>query len=220
MNHAYTRKRALQIIIATAKDYKKQLENNNFIFLYKNRKTNSIEYFETIFLARHFQHLTGINYIDPITKISIRNSYDFYNKCITNNISETEIAFKKDGTSQLKLEALPNLINFLHFSKMTVAYSNNRPKLNVDRFAGTTNYCLGFKKDKKYYMPSSCLLEDIRHLGNNPSQILAVLQRHKDEPDSKYKNIRYVAKGVPLDKLSLSPELQALISLENYLQKK
>lgn len=217
MTHLYTPKEALRIIMKTAQNYHLLLENNNFIFLYKNRETNAIEFFEAIFLARHFQHLTGVDYINPNTETLIKNSVDFYRKCLKNNISEKEIRFRKDGTTQLKLEALPKLVQFLHFSKMTVTYNKTRPKLNIDRFAGTTNYCLGFTQDGKYYMPSSCLLEDIRTLGNQPSQILAVLQRPCHSPTPIYANIRYVAKGVPLNKLSLPPALSEIINLNAYI---
>ena len=39
----------------------------------------------------------------------------------------------------LKLEALPKLVQFLRFSKMTVLYNGIRHKLAIDRIAGTTN---------------------------------------------------------------------------------
>ena len=45
----HTAKEAVKIIIATAKDYNRLLENKNFIFIYRNRLNNQIEYFETVF---------------------------------------------------------------------------------------------------------------------------------------------------------------------------
>ncbi|XCP86218.1 hypothetical protein ABXS75_05270 [Roseburia hominis] len=118
-----------------------------------------------------------------------------------------------------KLEALPKLVQFLRFSKMTALYNGIKPKLAVDRVAGTTNYCLGFIKDGDYFVPSSCLLEDIRKLGDNPSQILAIMSKKANQSEPIYKEIRYVAKGVPLNKLNLSDELSNLISLEKYVEK-
>lgn len=142
------------------------------------------------------------------------NSVDFYNKCIKNILIENEIRFKADGTTPLKLQALPKLVNFLQFSKMTTLYNGVRPKLSMERIAGTTNYCMGFVKDKGYYVPNSCLLEDIRNLGEKPSQILAIFSKHTDEKCGPYKDVRYVAKGVPLDKICMPQELREKIVLE------
>ena len=218
MKHTYTKKEALRIIIATAKEYAKMLEGLNYLFIYRNRCSNKIEYFEAVFLPRNYQHLTGVDFLDAEGNLQ-KNSVFFYHKCLDNTLAEDEIQFKENGTTPLKLEALPKLVQFLRFSKMTALYNGIRPKLAVDRVAGTTNYCLGFIKDGDYFVPSSCLLEDIRKLGNNPSQILAIMSKRANRSESIYKEIRYVAKGVPLDKLKLSEELRNLISLENYVEK-
>lgn len=134
-------------------------------------------------------------------------------------LTEAEIRFKEDGTTPLKLEALPKLVQFLRFSKMTVVYNGMRPKLTVDRIVGTVTYCLGFIKDGNYYVPSSCLLEDVRRMGDNPSQILAIFSKKAVREERIYKEIRFVAKGVPLDKLTLTDDLNFLISLEKYNKK-
>ncbi len=218
MKHTYTKKEALQIIIATAKEYAKTLEGLNYLFIYRNRCSNEIEYFEAVFLPRNYQHLTGIEFLGAEGNLQ-KNAVFFYHKCLSNTLTEEEIRFKKDGTSPLKLEALPKLVQFLRFSKMTALYNGIRPKLAVDRVTGTTNYCLGFVKEGGYFVPSSCLLEDIRKLGDNPSQILAVMSKKANQSETIYKEIRYVAKGVPLNKLKFSDKLSRLISLEKYVEK-
>lgn len=167
------------------------LEGLNYLFIYRNRVSNEIEYFEAVFLPRNFQHLTGVEFLDMEGNLQ-KNSVFFYHKCLDNTLTEDEFRFKEDDTTPLKLEALPKLIQFLRFSKMTALYNGIRAKLAVDRVAGTINYCLGFIKDGDYFVPSSC---------------------------SIYKEIRYVAKGVPLNKLKMSDELNNLISLEKYIEK-
>ena len=117
------------------------------------------------------------------------------------------------------MKALPLIVNFLKSSKMTAVYSPIRPRLSVERLAGTTNFCLGFTKDKDYYVPSSCLLEDIRDLSNNTLQILAIFSKPTSKLSPIYKDVRYVAKGVKLKQLSLPDNLSHLISLENYTEK-
>ena len=103
---------------------------------------------------------------------------------------------------------------------MTAIYNGFRPKLAIDRIAGTTNFCLGFTLDKcGYYVPSSALLEDIRDVTSHAYQILAILSKPASKKMPVYKDIRYVAKGASLDKLPFSASLEALISLENYKDK-
>lgn len=218
MDHTYTKKEALRIIIATAKEYAKMLEGLNYLFIYRNRCDNDIEYFETVFLPRNYQHLTGIEFLDGAGNLR-KNSVFFYGKCLDNALTEDEIRFKEDGTTPLKLEALPKLVQFLRFSKMTALYNGIKPKLAVERVAGTINYCLGFIKEGAYFVPSSCLLEDVRNLGDNPSQILAIMSKKADKSEPVYKEIRYVAKGVRLNKLKMPDQLGNLISLEQYVEK-
>lgn len=212
MKHTYTKKEALRIVIATAKEYQRKLEGFNYLFIYRDRKSNNVDFFETVFLPRNFLHLTGIEYVDSEGRLQ-NKAIDFYNKCTKNLLTEDEIKFKADGTTPLKLQALPKLVNFLQFSKMTTLYNGVRPKLSMERIAGTTNYCMGFIKDQDYFVPNSCLLEDIRNLGENPSQILAIFSKLAKNKSEIYKNICYVAKGVPLEKIQMPKELQEKIIL-------
>jgi hypothetical protein len=214
MKHTYTKKEALKIVIATAKEYHRILEGINYLFIYRNRKNNCVEFFESVFLPRNFLHLTGLEYVNSEGKVQ-NNAIDFYNKCIKNILVEEEIRFKADGTTSLKLQALPKLVNFLQFSKITTLYNGVRPKLSMERIAGTTNYCMGFVKDNEYYVPNSCLLEDIRNLGENPSQILAIFSKSANDKGGVYKNICYVAKGVPIEKIQMPKKLREKIILEN-----
>lgn len=212
MNLNQQHKEAIRVITSCAKDYDRILKGYNYIFIYKNRSTNTIEYFESVFLAHNFQHLTGIEFIDTHGNI-LHNPNYFYKKCISNSLKESEIRFKSDGTTVLKLKALPLIINFLKFSKMTAMYNSTKPKLSIDRLAGTTNFCLGFTRDKKYYVPSSCLLEDIRNLSTINHQILAILSKPANKLTPKYKNARYVAKGINLHTLMLPPDLSSIIDI-------
>ena len=95
----HTAKDAVKIIIATAKDYNRLLENKNFIFIYRNRLNNQIEYFETVFLPRHFQHLCGVDYINSDNGKVIHNSTDFYKRALNNELSHKEIKLREDGTT-------------------------------------------------------------------------------------------------------------------------
>lgn len=165
-------------------------------------------------------HLTGLHYTEKYRaelhlKEKELGARNFYDECLTKTIREDNLQEKSDGTTSLKLDALPQLINFLRMANMTVTYSGGRPYLACDRFAGTTKSALGFTRESNgFFGPSSCLKEDIRNLGENPSRILAIFT--KDVSESVYKTIKYVAKKVPLDKLNLPSALQEKISLSEY----
>lgn len=61
------------------------------------------------------------------------------------------------------------------------------------------------------------VLEDIRDLSEKPSQVLAVMSKKSDDP--VYKDIRYVAKGLPLDKLEVPEDLAGIIDRSGFRKK-
>ena len=209
----FTKKEAVRIVTSAAKDYQEILSGMNYLFIYRERSNNSVRFFETVFLPRNFQHLTGLELLDGDGSI-VKKPLLFYERCLNRKLSEDDIAFRSDGTTRFKLEALPRIVNFISSSKMTGLYNGIRPLLAVDRLAGTTNFCLGFTQDGDYYVPSSCLLEDIRKLAEKPSQVLTVMSKKSDE--AIYKNIRYVAKGLPFDRIKLQSELEEIIDRSGY----
>ena len=223
MRKHYSMKEAAGISIRCASDYKNFLENKNYIFIYLDRQKNKIDFFEAIFLPRHFMHLTGLSYKEKYKKQlglkpTEQGAGNFYNECLNKTIQEENIQEKPDGTTSLKLEALPQLINFLRIANMTVTYNGSRPYLICDRFAGTTKCALGFIKESTgYFAPTSCLNEDIRNLGDSPSRILAIFTKNTSE--KIYTSIKYVAKKVPLNKLNFPEKLKNKISLEEYRSK-
>ena len=150
----FTKPDAIKVVCNASKIYHKKLANKNFLVLYKNRSNNAVESFEALFLPRNFLHLTGLTYINP------KNSSDFYRKCLSNNLSEDDFTFKEDGTTDLKLKALPQIVNFFQMSKMTTLYSNTQPRLYTERLAGNVTACVGFIVDDNngYYVPNTCLL--------------------------------------------------------------
>ncbi len=209
---AYSKKDAIRIVVKAAEDYSNNLVNKNFLIIYRNIKTNKIDFFETAFLPRDFQHLTGLEFFDEEGKL-LKKSVDFYNKCKNHQLAEKEIEFKEDGTTPFKLDALPKVMIFYKGSNMTATVDVYRPLLNVDRVAGNVTYCLGFIKDGKYYYPGSCLLEDIRNLGKKPSQILAILSKSIGKEDAVYEDVVYKAKGVNLENVVMPKTLKNLIRI-------
>ena len=144
------------------------------MIIYREKRDNMIRYIEVVFYKRNYQHLTGLELIDQRGNVLRNQSLNFYRKCIENKLGLEEFCFKKDGTTQLKLAALPVLMDITKITKITGDYNNVRPYLFVDRVIGGVNFCLGLSKENNVYVPSSALLEDIKKLTDAPSQVLAI----------------------------------------------
>lgn len=143
----------------------------------------------------------------------LKQSVHFYNKYLNHSLLEQEIRYKSDGTTVLKLQALPKVVNFFKSSRMTTTFDTYQPQLHVDRLVGNISYCLGFVKESGYYVPTSCLLGDIRDFSKYTSQILAVLSKPSHKSNTIYNELKYTAKGLDLKRLSLPKRLSNLIEL-------
>lgn len=107
--------------------------------MYRDYDTKSLMYIEPVFLSRNFQHLTGINLLNEDGTIMNGCSEYFYEKCINKKLGNNEIGFKKDGTSQLKLEALPAITKFTSITKIIGDSNGKQPYLYIDKIVGGVN---------------------------------------------------------------------------------
>lgn len=112
-----------------------------------------------------------LNNINKNGNVLRNQSVNFYRKCVENKLSIDEFQFKRDGTTQLKLEALPTLLDITKITKITGNYNKSRPYLFAEKLIGGVNFCLGLSQEDKVYVPSSALLEDIKKLTDAPSQV-------------------------------------------------
>ena len=213
----FTKEDARRRVLNCAKQYQQRLLNKKLIIIYREKRDNVIRYIEVVFHERNYQHLTGLELIDKNGDVLRNQSMNFYRKCIENKLSVDELRFKPDGTTQLKLEALPVLMDITKITKITGDYNNVRPYLFVDKVIGGVNFCLGLSRDDNVYVPSSALLEDIKRLTEAPSQVLAILE--KDVDADIYSIIKHVAKGLNLSNITLPQEINAMIDLKNYTYK-
>lgn len=217
--NTYTIEDARRIVMNCAKQYDKNLKDKKYIILYKNRQMNKIQHIEVQFEDINYQHLTGIEMIDSFGTIQKNVSSLFYSKCIRNTLRKDEICFKTDGTTHLKLQALPVIMSIQKVTKIAGDYDGNRTYLVADKLIGNVNFCLGLKEiTDNCYVPASALLEDIKKLTVNQSQVIAILS--KEIADKIYENVRYAAKGVNLDKINIPINIMEKISLKNYSPKK
>lgn len=124
---------------------------------------------------------------------------------------------KKDGTTPLKLAALPAVMNLTKITKISGDYNNLRPYLFVDKVVGGVNFCLGLTKSDNFYVPSSALLENIKNLTDAPSQVLAIFQ--KDSSEDIYSIIKHTSKGINLNTIIFPDNIRNQIDLKKYIYK-
>lgn len=221
---AFTKREAVAIAIREGKEYKKKLAGTSILVIYRDAEDNKIKTLEIEFQPDHYQHLTGLllTTTDAATEQRVPRAHtamEFYRRCVGKPyITESEIMFKDVRFTWLKLEALPYITQITRITRMTGEYSRRRPSLEADYILGGTNVCVGISKyeDRDTYFPRSCLKEDIRDLASRTSQVLAIFQKPLPDDGKPYEHIRYVAKGVPLDRLSFPEEIADRISLVEY----
>lgn len=128
------------------------------IIIYRERIDNTIRFIEVVFYERNYQHLMGLELIDKDGILLRNQASNFYGKCIENKLGLEGFQFKKDGTTHLKLAALPVLMDITNITKIAGDYNNIRPYLLVDKVMGDVNFCLGLSKEDDVYVPSSVTL--------------------------------------------------------------
>lgn len=213
----FTKEDARRRVLNCAKQYQQNFLNKELLVIYRDRQCNNIRYIEVVFHERNYQHLTGLELIDPNGNVLNNQSLNFFRKCMENKLGLDEFRFKKDGTTHLKLEALPVLMDVTKITKITGDYNNVRPYLFVDKVMGRVNFCLGLSREGSVYVPSSALLEDIRKLTEAPSQVLVIME--KNNTTNIYSIVKHVAKGLNLNTIKLPEEINRMILVDNYTYK-
>ena len=198
---------AIKIMTKCAKDYHTYLENKNLLFLFGSKENPY--FFEAVFLPRHFLHLTGAQ----ISKNRISGSSEFYKKALKNQLSPNDFSLTSNGTTEMKLSVLPQLMKIYRSAKMVGDYNFTKSVLYTEKLVGNITASLGFVRDNRYYIPNTALKEDIRDITTKPqSRILAILKKSKNE--SYYEEICYKAKGILLQDISIPQTLSNKIHIE------
>ena len=187
---------AVKIIIPCAEAFRDSLENTNLLIAYK--ENDNIKTFNAVFLPRHFMHLTGIKRPEGSTMTSVQ----FYQKCLDHRLSENDFEFAADGTTQLKLSVLPQIIKRNLSANMIGDFREQSFKLYMEKVAGSISACIGFVRDSNtgFYVPNTVLKRDTRDVTQNKySRILVTLQ--KSTEDTVYTDRVYAAKGIDADRV-------------------
>lgn len=198
----------LVIIINAAKQYSKNLENNNILIIYLNRITQKYEHIELLFQDTNFLHLTGVEYAHATSHF--KNSKQFYDQCINGKLNVNNINYKKDGTTRLKLDILPQIMNLHKTASMIGDFNNYNIKLETDKIYGTITACLGAVQDNNgYFRPNTAMKIDIRDITVAANPIKAIYVKNKN--DSIYSTITKSSKDFKLS--ALPNNIKRLISI-------
>lgn len=200
-----TKQEIAKTIMHCAALYEDNLCNRNYLILYNTASKNLIipEHLETVFLSRHFKHLTGVK--------SMLKAEDFYKRCISSRLSARDFDIPTDGTCQLKMEVLPYLMNLHRSAKSTGVFSHGQGiYIRTERLVGSRRSVMGFARDMRkeentYYFPNTVLNDDLNRLADVRHRILAMLRKQIKE--ARYERVCYVAKGVEL--CDINPFLQS-----------
>ena len=192
-----TKKEAIRIIIDCARLYHENLEGKNLLFIFG--APQNPECFEAVFIPRHFLHLTGV-----FTKL---RSSDFYDRCLKSRLSDSDFAMPNDGTVEMKLTVLPQLMRLSKTAKMIGDYDSSKSLLYTEKLAGGVSACMGFVSEQGFYKPNTALREDIRNISIKPQKrILAIYRKVIREP--QYKERCFLQKGLDESFLRSSDEIK------------
>lgn len=200
-----SKRRALSIVFSAADAYGENLANRSVLFLSID-KHGHIRCVETMFDESNFNHLTGLK-----TNLAPRQ---FFNKCVGRRLAEGDFWLSPDGTTELKLKALPHVVKEDLSARMIGEYNRSRPKLYADVLAGGVHACMGFKRDEKSgaYVPNTLLSEDVRKLTSGRSEkIISTCRKCRDE--NLYSEVVYSAQGECWNKVKIPEELEYLKKL-------
>ena len=116
----------------------------------------------------------------------------------------------------MKLQILKNLVSLNKKAKILGNYNVSKPKLNTELMIGNIEWCLGFIKEERYYVPNTLCKEDIRNVVINPNRIICILSKKIKE--DFYSTIDYLVKDIEIKDIINLYDLKDKITI-NYDKK-
>lgn len=190
---------AISIISKCAKTYKKYLDGNQVVFVYRDENNHS-SYTEVKFRSYNFLHFTGVTLKKGL------NANDFYRFALNNRLSERDFSFKNNHTTELKLKVLDTIMNIDTKARMIGNYMGPHLELYTEKVTGTTTACLGLIEKDNCYIPNSVLSEDIRSIvPKPPGKIYAIFK--KPITNTLYTHLTYKSQNMNITKKCLPKSL-------------
>ncbi|MGF0095743.1 PBECR4 domain-containing protein [Peptoniphilus sp. SGI.035] len=181
----------LKTIINSGNMFRKNLSNKSLLII--SGSINAPNVNEIEFQNSNFLHLTGV-----VTKVNANNFMRMLEK---SRIKISDWDYRKDGTTQLKLRILPDIVNIHNRAKMIGVYDKRRVFMSTDLCIGNTFCYLGLIKTNRItnrnnnvYVPNTSIASNIISDTNSRERILAIYR--KDKNKIKYDDLTYLAKGI------------------------
>ena len=150
-----------------------------------------------------------------LTGISSKlNAEQFFRAAINRRLGEKDISLSTDGTSDLKLDILPKLMNIHISARMVGDYDNSKPLLITDKFAGTTTMAMGFVQINGIYIPNTALKKDVREITSKATRRKVAAVLIKARSDVLYKRLTYLAKGLTIDDALFKPVIREKVDTQ------
>lgn len=199
-----TREEILSIINTCALKYKENLCNKALLFVAANK--NVSVHFEALFLPQNFKHLTGVK-----SKLS---GTDFFNLAVKNRISVKDIEPASDGTTDLKLDVLFQLMNIHYTARMIGDYDHTKSLLVTDKIAGTVTAAMGFTMSSNgMYLPNTALKKDVRDITTKATRHRVIAIFAKPRGNNMCDSLTYLAKGITIDDAILAKIMKEKVRL-------
>lgn len=186
-------------ILESSYRYRDNLLGKNLIIISYNRKENKYSYIECEFLAKHFQHLTGVKIRPskgaPTFNPDIGSAQNFFSACIDHKLKMTDYRLPDDGTVQMKMVVIKEVMNFIYSKNMMGSFSGPTDKLVTEKLVGNVRGSLGFVNDKDkpgsgIKVPNTVLNFDIRKHTHEANSIVCIFEKRIEE--DRYNIVRYV----------------------------
>lgn len=166
-----TKKEAISIISKCTASYDANLCNKQLAFVYRDGN-NRIGFVEITFRSNNFMHFTSIN-----SKKHIKANA-FYRDVLEKRLKESDIQFKDNHTTELKLQILQSIMNIPFSVRMIGDYIGIHLDLYTEKVTGATTACLGLILRGNEYKPSTILKEDMRNITPKPpGKIFAIFRK-------------------------------------------
>lgn len=199
-----TEKDILNKIIESSHRYRDNLLNKNMLIISYDRKLNKYSFIECEFLAKHFQHLTGVKIRPsqgaPTYNPNISSAKNFFDACVNNRLSMTDYRIPKDGTVELKMVVIIEVLSFIYSTNMMGTFSGAGDKLVTEKLIGNVRGSLGFVNDRdkpgsSIKVPNTVLNVDIRNVSSDTNAIVCIFE--KSIKADKYTTLRYLKQDKP-----------------------
>ena len=182
-------KKILQSLGSAASLYSKYADKQ-LLFVFRNSKNDTYEYYEVYFGKRNFMHLAGI-------KSKTLNALAFFEACLKKSVTIEDSTPSHDVPTMLaKISVLESLLDFKYAKLYKIGKKDLVTRDNdFEMMTGNSSGIIGYDSRDAMPIPTTVLTNSINSYCTNPQKIMFVLQ--KEVYEEQYTAITYeIKKGL------------------------